>query len=643
MSKQYASLAGNIIDLVGGPDNIATVYHCQTRLRFELRDNGKADQEKLAAVEGVAKTLVNAGVFQVVVGMHVKDVYEEVEQQLAASGHRVTETEEDGTSEKRGIVSTVIDFVAGAFQPLIPALSGAGMVKAFLALLVVFNVITRQSQSYVIINFIADAVFYFMPMLIAFSAANKLKSNPILAAGVAGIMMHPNWLALVQEGKPVHLFEVIPLPLASYAGSVIPIILVVLVQARVEKLLDRIIPAAVKLVFVPMITFLVVGTLAMTVLGPIGSIIGGWLGLFFGFLSTHAAWAPAVLIGASLPVMVMFGLHNGVAPLGIVQLAQTGRENIFGPGALVSNISVGVATLVVALRTKERKLKQIASAGSITALMGITEPALYGVLLPKRYPLIAAMIGGGCAGLYAGLTQTSRFATGSSGLPAVLLYIGDNTLQHLINIVIALVIGAIVTAVLTFALSLKYEKPATPEEGFVVDYDSLPTTASLRNGGTGTATLVRAGVTELNAPVAGVVVPLSEVGDPVFSAETMGPGIAVEPANGAIVAPCAGTVMVAMATGHAFGIRTDDGVEVLVHVGIDTVTMDGHGFTDAVQRGARIEAGQHLVTADLDAIRAAGHPTTVIMVVTNHDKFDAVTAAASGQVGSGEPVLDVVR
>ena len=263
---------------------------------------------------------------------------------------------------------------------------------------------------------------------------------------------------MVAAGEPVRFFEVIPFHLVSYTGTVIPIILVVFAQAYVEKLLNRIIPKSVNLVFVPMLTFLVMGPLALAVLGPIGSVLGGYLAVIFNFLAENASWAPAVLIGGFLPLMVMFGLHNGVAPLGVMQMGELGYGTSFGPGCVCSNIAQGVAALVVSLRTKNDKERQVATSGGITALMGITEPVLYGLNLPKKYPLIAAMIGGGCGGLYAGLTHTHRFATGSSGLPAVLLYIGDDTMAYFYNIIIALAISAVVTAVVTYVLSLKFEK-----------------------------------------------------------------------------------------------------------------------------------------------------------------------------------------
>lgn len=647
MSKQYAPLAADIVRLVGGKANITEAYHCQTRLRFALKDESAVALDELNATDGIAKTLSKGGVFQVVVGMHVKDVFNEVEREL---GDLSVNAKDDGGAAKgkrKNVGSAVIEFVSSVFQPLIPALSGAGMVKALLALLVVLNLVSRESQTYALVNLFADAVFYFLPVLLAFSAAQKLKISPILAAAVAAMMLHPNWVALVTKKDPVTFFDILPFPLVNYSGAVIPIILVVFAQYYVERGLTRVVPKSVNLVFVPMLTFLIMGTLALGVLGPIGSILSGYLGSFFTFLSTNAAWAPALLVGATLPVMVMFGLHNGIAPLGVVQLAQTGKESIFGPGALVSNIAMGAASLVVAFRTKDKKTRQIATAGGITGLMGITEPILYGIALPKRYPLIAAMIGGGAGGLYAGLTQTHRFATGSSGLPAVLLYIGDNTLVNMINIIVALVISAVVSAVLTFVLSFKFEKPAV-ETASAADDDAAPSgrrpaaneTAAVAGG---TATLVRTETIELAAPCAGTVVPLAEVSDPVFASGAMGPGVAVEPSESVIVSPVSGTVAVAMKTGHAFGIKTDDGVEVLVHVGIDTVTMKGEGFHGALERGTRVEAGQPLVTADLDAIRAAGHPATVLVVVTNGPKDAPVEQLEGGSVVAGAAIAVVGR
>lgn len=613
MSKKYEQLAQDIIETLGGKENIADAYHCQTRLRFKLVDEQKVDKDGLGELEGVATYLVNAGVHQVVIGTHVKDVFEEIEKKVD-----ITEKNEP-SSEKKGIFNSIIEFVAGTFQPIIPALSGAGMVKAVLALLVVFKVVSVESQTYYLLNLFADGVFFFLPMILAFTVAQKLRCNPILAASVAAMMMHPNWGVLVTAGEPVKFFDLIPFTLATYTGSVIPILLIIFVQSYVEKFLNRMIPKSVELVFVPMLTFLIMGTLAFSVLGPIGSIIGGYLAAFFTFLSVNASWVPAVLIGGFLPIMVMFGLHNGVAPLGVMQMAELGYDSIFGPGCVCSNIAQATASAVVAFRTKDKKLKQLAVSGSITAYMGITEPTLYGVNLPKKYPLIAAMIGGGAGGLYAGLTNTHRFATGSSGLPAILLYIGDNSMAFFWNIVIALIISAVVSAVLTYVLSFKFEKEVTvPSVKEVILED-----------------------TTIANPIKGNVMPLSEVQDGAFASGALGKGFAIEPIEGKVIAPFNGKIAAIFPTKHAIGLVSDTGIELLIHVGLNTVELKGQYFDTLVESGQTVKKGQVILNFDLEKIREAGYETQVPVVITNTPQYSSIELITKGQLANSEEVLIV--
>jgi len=433
------------------------------------------------------------------------------------------------------------------------------------------------------------------------------------------MMMHPNWGALVTAGDPVKFFEIIPFTLATYTGSVIPILLVIFVQSYVEKFLNRVIPKSVELVFVPMLTFLVMGTLAFSVLGPIGSIIGGYLATFFTFLSINASWVPAVLIGGFLPIMVMFGLHNGVAPLGVMQMAELGYDSIFGPGCVCSNIAQATAAAVVAFRTKDKKLRQLATSGSITAYMGITEPVLYGVNLPKKYPLISAMIGGGLGGLYAGLTNTHRFATGSSGIPAILLYIGDDTMRFFWNIVIALIISAVSTAVLTYVLSFKFEKEANiPEMKEVILEDTL-----------------------MISPIRGQIIPLSAVHDEAFASEALGKGFAIAPAEGKVVAPFDGKIAAIFPTKHAIGLVSETGVEILIHVGLNTVELNGKYFEALVEADEIVKKGQPILTFDLEKIQAAGYDTQVPIVVTNTPQYSSIETIGSGQTDCDEAILAV--
>lgn len=613
MSQKYNDLAQKIVSLVGGKENINTVYHCQTRLRFKLKDESKADQDALNNMDSVAKCLISGGVFQVVIGTHVKDVFEEVEKIVGP-----LENKEQDQSEKKGILSVIIDFISGTFQPIIPALSGAGMVKAVLAILITFKIISTESQTYYILNFFADAVFYFLPMMLAYSEAQKLRCNPILAASVAGIMMHPNWNALVSAGKAVKLFEVIPFTLTTYTSTVIPVILVVLVQSYIEKYLEKWIPQAVKLVFVPMLTFLIMGPLALAVLGPIGSVLGGYLATFFKFLSTTAAWAPAVLIGGFLPIMVMFGLHNGVAPLGVMQMGELGYDSIFGPGCVCSNIAQATASSVVALRTKDKKMKQLATSGSITAYMGITEPTLYGVNLPKKYPLIASMIGGAAGGLYAGLTHTHRFATGSSGLPAIFLYIGNDTMTYFYNILIALVISFVVTAIVTYVLSLKFENQEVQ-----------------------TIEKVHVNKGEILSPIQGKLYPLSDAKDEAFASETLGKGALIQPSNGKVYAPFDGTIVTLFPTKHAIGIVSDDGIEMLIHFGIDTVNLNGQHFTAFIEQGMKVKQGDLLLEADIEKIKAAGYETQVPVIITNSFNYQNIELSSKEDVSYQDVILKV--
>lgn len=644
MSKQYAALGDRIVELVGGTENIRSVIHCQTRLRFDLRDESKADGDLLATTDGVVTSLSSGGMYQVVIGTHVADVYEEVSRSVQAAGG-ATLDEEAGKEKKLHPVSAVIDFISGSFIPIIPAIAGAGMISAVLSLLVVFGLVSNESVTYQVLNFFADAVFYYLPVMLGFSAALKLKTNPYLAAAIGMIMVHPVWVALVEAGTPVLLFDVIPLTLTSYSKTVIPILLIVWVQSYVEKWLTKVMPKSISIIFVPLLTLLIMGILAFSVLGPIGAVAGGYLATFFEFLAVNVPWAPPLLIGSLWPLMVMFGVHTAVGPLGFLQLGQTGYDNIVGPGIIVSNIAQGTAALTVGLVSRDEKTRQLGISTGITGLMGITEPALYGVNLPKRYPLVAAIIGGAAGGLYAGIMHVQRFATGHSGLPALPMYIGDNTLYHLINISIALVISAVVTAIITFIWAMRERRTFAADAKAA---ESLATADATVNGGAasdapvaggGTALLTR--TLTLTAPCNGTAIALNEVPDKAFAAGAMGPGVGVEPSDGTIVAPCSGEVIVSMKTGHAFGIRSDDGVEVLVHVGVDTVQMKGEGFTDAVVKGTRVEAGQRLVTADLAAIKAAGHADTVILVVTNHAKVGAVSEADLGPVVAGQPVVRV--
>lgn len=616
MSAKDKQLAQRIVELIGGKENVNDAWHCQTRLRFKLVDESKAETEKIKELAGVINVLSKGGVYQIVIGPNVADVFEELEPLLDLN-------QGSEQKEKTNIGAKIIDFVSGVFQPIIPALSGAGMVKAVLALLVVFKAVNVESATYQLLNMLGDTIFYFLPVFLAFTEARKLKCNQIIAAAVATVLVNPTWLSFVTAGKPVNLFNVIPFHLVNYAYSVIPIILIVFVQSYIEHFLNKLIPKAVELVFVPMLTLLIMGILALSVLGPIGDILGGYLSQFFTYLSVNASWAPALLVGGLLPVMVMFGLHNGIAPLGVMQMATKGYDSIFGPGCVVSNMCSATAALVVALRTRDQKTKELGFSSSITAYMGITEPALYGINLPKRYPLIAAMIGGAFGGLYAGLTHTHRFATGSSGLPAVLLYIGDNTLRYLINILIAMAIGVVITAVLTYLLSLKYETNDKKKVQLATEPQVV--------------------YAEISSPVKGELLPLSQSDDEAFASQAMGKGFVVKPSEGKVYAPVDGKVVSLFSTKHAIGILGDNGAEILIHIGIDTVDLKGKYFTAHVKQGQKVTKGQLLIEFDRSKITASGYNDEIMVIITNTNSYQNVELLDSATVTDlNKPILQLM-
>ena len=460
--RDYAGLAKSIVELVGGTENIESLHHCQTRLRFGLRDEDKAQTEKITALDGVVTALMSGGMYQVVIGMDVADVYDEVVKitgDLGAENGGVV-PDDSAEDKKRTPFDVIADFISGIFSPIVPALAGAGMDKALLAVLVAFSLVSPKDQTYVIINMIGDATFAFLPILLAYSTAQKLKCNPVLAAVTAGIMCHATWTGLVTTGDPVTLFGFLPLYLIKYTGSVIPIVLVILVQAPLEKFLNRIVPKSIRLVIVPMVVFLVMGILALAVIGPVGDWVGTIFTAVFTWLSTNAAWLEVMLMAGTYSILVIFGLHHGLAPLGTMQLASMGYDAVFGPGVLCANIGQGIASLVCGLTSHDEKTREIGTSAGITGLMGITEPALYGINVPKKYPLVCGAIGAACGGLFAGICHVHRFATGSSGLPAIPMYIGDNTLNYMYEIIIALAITSVVTGILTFIMARKEQKAA---------------------------------------------------------------------------------------------------------------------------------------------------------------------------------------
>ncbi len=602
----YKELAKAILNDVGGRENVISFTHCATRLRFNLNDDSKINKGHLDSMKGVMGTVNKGGQFQVIIGSDVPNVYRE----LNMLGDFEGATKGSAERDNRGVFSKILDTVAGIFTPIIPAITGAGILKAFMALLTAFGWIDNTSQTYNILAVFSDAAFYFLPFLIAYSAARKLNCNAVMAMSIAGIILHPNFISMINNVKETGealKFIGIPVTPATYSSSVIPIILSVWLMSYVEPIADKISPKPVKFFTKPLITLVVTGTIAITALGPLGTIIGDGIAAGIAFLNNYASWLVPLIIGAASPYLVMTGTHYGLIPIGINNIATAGFDTIVGPGMLGSNIAQGGAAFAVALKTKNKTMRQEAYSSGITAVCGITEPALYGVNLKLKKPLIAASIGGAAAGLYLGITGVGRYTSGSPGLLALPGYIGTEGFTNIINAII----GSAIAFVISFAATL------------ILGFDDPKESESTEdNGGNAHGIVIKS--EKLCAPVKGRVIPIDEVSDPTFAEKILGDGAAVVPETGLVVSPSDAVVETVFETNHAISLTTGSGAEILIHIGIDTVKLKGNHFKAMVKNGDKVKMGQPLIEFDIDKIKAAGYDTTTMLVVTNHNDYDHV-------------------
>lgn len=616
----YEVLAKEIIEKVGGASNISAVAHCMTRLRFNLKDDSKVNLETVKAIDGVVGAVNKGGQFQVIIGTHVSKVFDAIQ----AVGN-FDQSSSDEPEEKKSVASQILDAIAGTFSPIIPAIAGSGMIKALLAVLTTFNWLSTDSQTYYILNFVSDATFYFLPFLLAFSASKKFKCSPYVAAALAGILLHPNLGALAELGNPVQYFG-LPVTLATYSSSVIPIILIVWVQSYVEKYAKKYSPNSVEIFLAPMITMLVMSILALVVLGPIGAIAGDYLAQGFTFLDEKASWLVPTIIGALCPLLVMTGMHYSLVPICLAQLATLGYDSFLSPGMMVSNIAQGVAAAVVAFKAKDQNMKSIAASSAITGVMGITEPALYGVNLPLKTPLYSAMIGGGCAGLYAGITGIRAFASSSPGLAALPVFIGGEGMSNFINAIISVAIAIVVTAVAALVL-VKIEVPESKENEIKeAKKDNIQLNKKVI----------------IQSPMTGTVLPLSQVSDEAFASEAMGKGIAIIPEEGKVFSPVDGTIAMVFGTKHAIGLVSESGVEVLIHVGIDTVKLNGQHFNAYVESGQVVKKGDLLLEFDMDAIKEAGFSLETPVIITNTQQYLDIIETEESLIQVNKELLTII-
>src|SRR5699024_10246485 len=493
----YKQKADYIIENVGGKENINSVVHCMTRLRFKLKDKDLAHKEEIEAMDEVQGVRYQGGQFQVIIGADVPHVHREIMKQVQPGG--VDLQIDDADDEEEGSwINRILGGITEIFQPIIPVISGSGMIKALLALLNVFSLLDTESTTYVLISTFSDAAFYFLPILLAFTSARKFKTSPYIAAIVTAILIHPNFIGLVGGEAAITYFG-LPVRALGYGSSVIPPILITWAQSYIERVVNKYTPNTVKVFLAPMLVILITAPLGLIVFGPLGSIVGDMLFYVFDFFNNEARWVIPVLMGTFTPLFVMTGMHLSFMPVQLTQYATLGYGTLLGPGMLASNLSQAGASFAVALRTKDQKMKALAVSAGTSAIFGISEPALYGVTMKLKRPLWIVMISGGVAGIWAGLTNMRTYASSVAGVTALPVYITEDV-SNGFNAIVCIIIALIVCFVMTYLFGI--EKVDAKE-----DVNS-----------TGTLSV---GEETIASPLTGQVVNISQVNDEVFTQNIM--------------------------------------------------------------------------------------------------------------------------
>lgn len=620
----YKKVGLQVLELVGGTKNVNKLTHCATRLRFELNDKSKVEMKKLENLPGVISVVDKGGQFQVIIGNDVQTSYRAIINETSGLINSPNK-QHNKNVKKENIVSRFISVISTTFTPMIPAITGAGMIKAVLSILGLTGLLSADSQTYYLLDTIADAAFFFMPILLAYGAAIKFECNPILAITIAGTLLHPNLASLMTSGKAVY-FIGIPVRLTNYAGSVLPIIITVWAMSYIERFAEKISPSIIKFFTKPLIILLLTAPLALIVIGPFGTYLNDLVAAGAAFINGKASWLIPLLMGAFQPFLVVTGTAWAMTPIATMQLTNNGSEMINGPGMLASNIAQGAATLCVAVKSKNKNLKQLAGSAGTTALLGITEPSLYGVTLKLKKPLIAAMIGGGCAGIYAGLSGLVRYAFVSPGLAALPAFIGKNPM-NIIHALITCLIAFVVTFILTWILG--FEDP--------IDEKSIKTSVTNKNE----TTISHTNIIEIASPLSGKLIPLSQVNDDVFSGELLGKGMAIVPNNGNVLSPIEGIVSTVLESKHAVALQGDNGVEILIHIGLDTVNLEGKHFKSCVKNGDKVKIGDKLIEFDINEIKKLGYDTVSPVIICNSDKYETIIGEKENEVTFGNSIIKI--
>lgn len=652
----YQKLCNEIIKGIGGKDNVISVVHCTTRLRFKLKSQKKANDKEIENIDGVISVVKAGGQYQVVIGNNVADVYDELLKVGGFSGGgEVADDYEDKSN--MNMLDRFVDLISGIFTPILGPLCAAGMIKGFTAMFASLGWISQSSGTYQILYAIGDGFFYFLPIILAISTSKKFNLNKYIGITIGAVMCYPSIVAMANskhvlftifEGtflqSEIHsTFLGIPVIAATYTSSVIPIILAVWFASHVQKWMRKIIPDVVKLFLIPFFTLLIAVPVSLIVIGPIAT----WLGDTIGFICKSIYGFSPILAGILLAgfwqIFVMFGLHWGIVAMAMANLAALGYMPILPLSTAVCFAQIGVV-LAMIFQTKDQKLRAVALPAFVSGIFGVTEPAIYGVTLPRKKPFVLSCIAGAVTGGIIGAFKGVGYMMGGMGIFAFPTFINPKTgiTMGFWGVIIASIVGFI----LGFILQVLFGKNSVdePEEAAAAPvsvvnkiYDD-----NEKKGAQPQQIKINYNkATELNAPVSGNAVTLASIKDEVFASGAMGKGAAIEPNDNVIVAPADGKILMTFPTGHAIGLKTEDGAEVLIHIGMDTVELQGKGFETLVKKGEKVISGQPLIKFNLQLIKNAGYETTIPMVITNSRKYHEIKQVKEGAIKAGNELLQL--
>ena len=636
--RKYEQLAKDIIANVGGKENISSLSHCITRLRFKLKDESIANDDVLKNMDGVVTVMKSGGQYQVVIGNHVPDVYAVVCDLAGLGGDTQDNSESDSP---KGIFNKFIDFVSGVFQPVLGVMCAAGMIKGFNAIFLALGLYTETSGEYIMLNSIGDSIFQYMPIILGYTAAKKFKMKPFVGMLIGAALCYPaiQLSALSVSSQPLYTlfagtvlespvymtFLGLPVIAMDYTSTVVPVILIVYLASKLEKIFTKVIPDVVKNFFVPMAVLLVSLPVGFMVVGPIATFGANIVGNLFLALYNFSPILCCVLVGLFWQVLVIFGLHWGLIPIAISNFMTLGFDTIL-VGAFAPSFAQTAVVAAMYFKLNDKKIKELCIPAVISGICGVTEPAIYGITLPRKKPFIYSCIGGAAAGAVMGVMNIKGYVMGGLGIFGIPNYINPAT-GDMTGVYVSIV-AAILASVVGFVLTFLFWKDDTVVEE--------------SNDNKEQATIAKTKREIIYSPIKGEVKSLDQVQDAAFSSGVLGKGVAIVPKEGKVVAPFDGTVMTLFPTKHAIGIVSDNGCELLIHIGLNTVQLDGKYFESFVKQGDKIKKGQILVTFDIEKISKEGYCLETPVVVTNYSDYVDIVEKTQKTINNSQELITVL-